>query len=558
MEANAVNVKIRLLIAAILVFLVPTAYLAVTVALTVLVGAIAVWPDEARAATSTPLRSLTVASASLAALAIVVAAYRWTSLAVWLPYHADMLIVIREATRRLLAGHNPYAVYRAYDAPWDMAMPYGPLLWGPYVAAQAFRFDFRLLTIAGELTLPIWCGIAAAVEAMRGRMGSCATYLALTAAILLMLDVQRFTLIGHTPVYWPLFLLFAWTIDRRRWLAAACVLGLLVAARTTMVAMLPVFALTAWRSARPNVTAIVGVCLATIALAMAPFALTDFHAVWNMMVQSYPRIMREAVWPVLARPGLETIGVTEMLVERGLGAWTFAVQLVALAIVYAAAFVTPSHRRPLPWMALALFVFSLTTLYPVHYLYYDVLLLLAADAVSGTLDSGIVPRLLMPWTLSLVAVGMLVVVMLRVAAPAFPRITPGVASRDGELRTGFSGVEHDGARPFSWIVGNDARIALPRSSSAAAVILLDAESPFDANQPPQQMTVVLNGTVISDVTVPAGRQQIRIRAPHGTWWSGFNELHLRFGSTFVPRSAGGSNDDRPLALAISRVIVERP
>src|SRR5207248_11358123 len=69
----------------------------------------------------------------------------WIRLAVWLPYHADMLIVIREATRRLLSGHNPYVTYRSYDAPWDMAMPYGPALWGPFVIPQLLHVDFRIV-----------------------------------------------------------------------------------------------------------------------------------------------------------------------------------------------------------------------------------------------------------------------------------------------------------------------------------------------------------------------------------------------------------------------------
>ena len=78
-------------------------------------------------------------------------------LAAWQPYNADMLIAIREATRRFLTGHTPYATYRAYDAPWDMAMPYGPALWGPFIVPQLLRLDFRMITIAGELFVPVWC-----------------------------------------------------------------------------------------------------------------------------------------------------------------------------------------------------------------------------------------------------------------------------------------------------------------------------------------------------------------------------------------------------------------
>ena len=49
-------------------------------------------------------------------------------------------------------------------------MPYGPLLWGPFVVAQLLRLDFRIFTIIGQIFVPLWCGIVAIVEAGRGRV----------------------------------------------------------------------------------------------------------------------------------------------------------------------------------------------------------------------------------------------------------------------------------------------------------------------------------------------------------------------------------------------------
>ena len=120
--------------------------------------------------------------------------------------------VIREATRRFLNGQMPYATYRSYDTSWDMVMPYGPALWGPFVVAQLLRLDFRVITAVGELLVPIWCGVASVVEASRGRIGAAVSWLVLLAALLFALDVQRFTLLAHTPVYWPLFLPLAVTM----------------------------------------------------------------------------------------------------------------------------------------------------------------------------------------------------------------------------------------------------------------------------------------------------------------------------------------------------------
>src|SRR5215471_4291400 len=231
----------------------PAWYPLVTLVFTGLIVAIvATWPRGGQA--SHPhggsWTAGAVAVASAAALIVVVAAYRWTRILAWQPYPADMLIVIREATRRFLSGRTPYTTYRTYDAPWNMAMPYGPGLWGPFVLAQLLHLDFRFLTIAGELFVPVWCGAAAVVEWMRGRAAPSIAWLALTAALVAALDVQGFTFIGHTPVYWPLFPLFAMAIARSRWTAAACLLGLLVLARTTMVAVIPVFLWGAWTSDR--------------------------------------------------------------------------------------------------------------------------------------------------------------------------------------------------------------------------------------------------------------------------------------------------------------------
>ncbi len=119
---------------------------------------------------SVSLRPAAAIVAAVAAALIVVVAYRWTRILAWQSYQADMLIVIREATRRFLSGRTPYATYRTYDAPWNIAMPYGPGLWGPFLVAQFLRLDFRFLTIAGELFVPLWCGVAAVVEWLRGNV----------------------------------------------------------------------------------------------------------------------------------------------------------------------------------------------------------------------------------------------------------------------------------------------------------------------------------------------------------------------------------------------------
>src|SRR5206468_3987232 len=98
---------------------------------------------------------------------------------------ADMLIVIRETTRRFLNGKNPYTTYRTYDAPWNMAFPYGPALWGPFLIPQLLRIDFRMVTIIGQLFLPVWCGIAAVAESARGRLTNAVMWLGVLMSLVL-------------------------------------------------------------------------------------------------------------------------------------------------------------------------------------------------------------------------------------------------------------------------------------------------------------------------------------------------------------------------------------
>lgn len=523
-----------------------------------IVGIVVTWPRGGH--TPSPGRSsLTpaVLIATVMAVTIVaVATNRWTRVLAWQAYGADMLIVVREATRRFLNGRTPYTTYRTYDAPWNIAMPYGPGLWGPFLVPQLLRLDFRFLTIIGELFVPVWCGVAAIVESARGSIAGAAGWLAVLAALVLALDVQGFTLIGHTPVYWPVLPLFAAMAWRSRWVQAACLLGVLVLARTTMVAVVPVFLMAVWNANRRGFPLVLAVLLVTIAAGIVPFIVWDYRGIWDNMVLSYPRVMKESVWPVLARSGIETIGLTEWLLERHREALVVPAQVLAMIGVYGASWLAIRRcATPLPWMALALFAFSMTGLYPVHYLYYDVLLLLVSGAIVETLGAGSVRMAATPWLVSLIVLTALMVGATRAVMSPYPHVAAGDDSPGALLRSGFAMSESDGQRRFSWIVGHDATIILPRRSAEAAVIVLTVQSPFGTADASQSVTAILNGNVLAHTAIPAGWREIRFTAPRSTWWVGFNQLHLVFSSTVSPRNVGAGDDPRQLALAVSRVDV---
>jgi hypothetical protein len=249
-------------------------------------------------------------------------------------------------------------------------------------------------------------------------------------------------------------------------------------------------------------------------------------------------------------------GPHQTLIEHRFEWLVTPAQIGTLCGVYAAAWIAIRQaRRPLPWMALALFAFSMTTLYPVHYLYYDVVLLLACGLLAGTFDGTsafVTPK---TWMLSLAAAAVVVIGAVRVVASPLPGVAAGQPSDDRPLRSGFEASESDGSRNCAWIVGHEARIVLPRSSASSAEIVLVAQSPLGESQPPQRVSAILNGTLLTETTVPSGWHEIRIEAPRTAWWIGFNELQLRFGSTLSPRDAGSGPDVRQLALGLSRLDV---
>jgi hypothetical protein len=492
----------------------------------------------------------------VAAMIVTIAMYRWTRTVVWLPTQADMLIVIREATHRFLQGKNPYTTYRTYDAPWDMVLPYGPGLWGPFLIPQLLRLDFRMLSIVGQLFVPVWCGIAAVAESARGRYVHAVTWLGVLESLVLAFEFSGFALLGHTPVYWPLLPVLAVAVVRRQWIAAAVALGLLVIARSTMVVLIPVLLMTVWREDRRRLPLTAGALAIPIVAALLPFVVWDHRAIWDCMVLSYPRLMKSVVWAWARRGAVDTVGVTGWLLERHLDALVEPTQIVMMIVAYAMTWVAIGRgSHPLGWMTVALLVFSMTTLWPVPYIYYDVLLLLVSGVLAETLEGGSLRMSLRPWALVLAALVVMMAATIRIVASPLPSVAAGEVAPERPLRAGFDRPERDGTRRFAWIVGPEATIVIPRSSAVAADIVLTVMSPFDPDHPAQLITAVLNGQLIGEARAAAGWEDIRFRAPASVWWIGYNELRIVLAATVKPRDVGANDDSRRLSLALSKVAV---
>jgi len=182
-------------------------------------------------------------------------------------------------------------------------------------------------------------------------------------------------------------------------------------------------------------------------------------------------------------------------------------------------------------MALSLLVFSMTTFWPVYYVYYDVVLLFASAAVAETLGKRLDAKRL---SISLGAVAALVAVSLAVVLPAHLDIVDGSAIAQQALLDGWTPVETDGARPAAWAASERATIALPRRLVSPADIIIDLEPRPEPAPPDRILKVALNGEPLWTGRVLDGAQQIKVPAPKSAWWIGFNRLDLEVASAQAP------------------------
>jgi hypothetical protein len=478
------------------------------------------------------------------------------------PQRADMLIVVQQGLQRMLQGKDPYTIYHV---PWEAPLPYGPMLWGPYALPMALHADVRFLTVAGELFVPVACAMAASLSAARGRIAACAGCLLMLAAMCLNPDLERFASIGHTPVYWPLLALFAWLVAGERWFASAIALGLLVVARTTMVAMVPALFIAVWWRDRTKLPGVLVLVALAAAMPFLPFAIWDPRALFYALYGSYENVIKGFVWTSTTW-AQHTIGVTGVLLSNGLQRFVEPFEWLAMLATYFACWQLMRRRRaPIASMGFALLTFSMTTLWPVTYVYFDVFLLFAAavivDAVRFDADRDLPPTRRFTSTSLIAAAVTAAVTLLLVVGnaasmlPANPVVDAGTAGARPLLRSGFAGDESDGTRTFAWVEGRHASILLPRRMARGAVVDVDCQPALRDASSIQQMSAVLNGALVGTTVLAGGWNRVSLVPPPHAWRIGVNELELFLSSSASPRDAGLGGDNRNLSVAIDRVTV---
>jgi hypothetical protein len=469
------------------------------------------------------------------------------------PIHGDMLPVIAAVLHRALKGLDPYSIYHV---PWEAPLGYGPVLWTPYFVPYFLHADLRLITLFGALVLPIWCAGAAVLETMRRDVVAAAIWLVLTTTILVNPDLTTFMIVGHTPSYWPLLPLFAWLATAERWRAAALVLGLVVVGRSTMVAGVPIFLMSVWLKDHREGWIALLLCIAPVIALMAPFAIWDPHALWYGMVAVYPRVIKEAIWSDPGGAIAHTIGITGWLVSHHLERFVEVMQACAVLGLWGIAWVAIRRgARPLPWMGLAVFVFCMTTLWPLYYIYFDVLVFFVSAAVAETIVSTSAGSVTAAWLGSMALAAAAVALALGITTTRYPHVDFESADSRRWLYQGFAYSRAEGEPALPWIWGYDAVVSLPRRSTSPALIVITVNPVVPPEGPPQRVTAFLNGRPLGSVEAARGWQSLRFAAPSLAWTIGANELKLVCTTSTPPILIGMSDDPRHLALAIRRIDV---
>jgi hypothetical protein len=540
----------------------PAPYLIATVLLLLTnIALVATWDGVARATGSTPAARKTISGSLVLGVGLVllatVAAGQWLRQILVFPIdpqRADMLVVIQAGIHRLLQGKDPYAMYQV---PWPATLPYGPVMWGPLILPTLAHADVRLATLVGILFVPCLCLFAAADQWARDRRIASLAWLLVLAALALSPDMRNFVSIGHTPAYWPLLALLPWLVAGERWDGAALVTGLLIVGRTTMVSLAPVLLIAVWYRARPRFARTTALLAAACVLPFLPFATWDGPALRYALYGSYQAVIKGFVWKSTDWAE-HTIGLTGTLLSHGWGNAVEIVQALTMIGVYAAcAWAVRAGRRPLPWLAFALLAFSMTTLWPVSYIYLDVCLLCIAAAAAEVPWAGALSPS-RAWVLVLALSCAIVGLRVWTDIPVDASIDAGTDVGRASLYSGFSSDERQGDVTFAWVNGTRAEMLIPRRSRRDAVIDIVCEPHLPTAGAGQQLSASLNGNVIGTVTLKDGWQHVELPAPGRTWQIGVNELTLFLSSAVSPKDLGLSEDGRKLSLAVDRLMVRTP
>jgi hypothetical protein len=360
-------------------------------------------------------------------------------------------------------------------------------------------------------------------------------------------------------VYWPALAVFYLLLYRERWTASAVWLGLLGSARTPLLAFAPVFFIFLYLRGQLTPRR-VAVFVAALLIPYVPFLIADPAAVIDGLFYQYIRAMKGYVWQSTTW-AVDTYGITGRLLEHGQQKYVEILQFLSLAVVYVCAWRAMKRgSRVEPWLAVALLVFSMTALWSVIYLYYDVWLALtcALMAYDGSWNIVVPQR---PARTIAIAVGTCAAVVLGSAAiKPGARFTIDVGSPGSQGYTGGGfGADvpaNDDGRVVVWVEGTTARIRLPRAGWTGGTIRIVVKPNIPYPGAVQRVIAQVNGHLLGDTALKEGWQEITFPSRRRDWLYGFNVLDLQFSYAAPLGTASPDERSRQYSVAIDKVSVE--
>jgi hypothetical protein len=292
----------------------------------------------------------------------------------------------------------------------------------------------------------------------------------------------------------------------------------------------------------------------TISIALFPFALIDFKALFYNVVTKYPIVVKTAVW---SREWIfHTFGTTAFLVKKGCGDLVFPAQLFVMSGVYAGAFFFIRRKQQaLLWMPAALMMYSMTAIWPVTYIFLDVLILLVfALILQSDATVALKPKAgLQTFTWSLVFSIILVACLLSMHLKDETNLDIGHPDYRQNLYRGFYDSEDWAGRTICWSQGNKSMVQLNRRSSLPAMVEITC-LPFDGNTDSYQTIIlILNGYPIGSAELAWGWNTIKFKVPKKRFNIGNNFLEIRYSHILSPEDVGLSKDNRKLAVAFDKI-----
>jgi hypothetical protein len=116
-----------------------------------------------------------------------------------------------------------------------------------------------------------------------------------------------------------------------------------------------------------------------------------------------------------------------------------------------------------------------------------------------------------------------------------------------------------GSDAFRWVTARESSVTFPYRGARARTIQVSGTPLTNSSLPPQTMRVSLNGGVAGDVTMNPYSAGYTLLAPAPLWREGLNVLTLTFGRATAPATLDrSSNDQRTLAAAITRIVIDDP